>query len=116
VLIIFATKRDWKLKVMESPINIRKFHRIFMHALILIILTSNGIWGQTPNNLLNSYIEENGRLKQQKVLLSSENEAFKQTLLVKEQEYAKLQSNLNQMQLEIGIRDQQLLDLKSKLS
>src|SRR5256885_13579961 len=57
---------------------------------------------------LKLYIDENGRLKQQKVALIEENDALKQTLQQEQQRSAQLQNNLAHLQPVIAERDHQL--------
>src|SRR5947207_4669006 len=103
---------------MEHSIHFQKLNRIFLITLLLSLLAATSVLGQTPApaSPLKLYIDENGRLKQQKVALSAENEALKQALQAENKKAVQLQSSLNQVQPDIDKRDHQLANLQSELN
>jgi septal ring factor EnvC (AmiA/AmiB activator) len=107
----------WLYKTMEARIHFPRISKTLLMLLIGLLAASNS-WSQTatPPSPTKLYMEEIGRLKQQKTALTEENEALKQALQAEKQKSVQLQSSLDKVQPSITERDRQLADLKTSLN
>ncbi|MEW6732901.1 MAG: hypothetical protein AB1489_16365 [Acidobacteriota bacterium] len=92
---------------------------IFALTLLMFCLASVGAPTYAQDapvpSTLSLYIEENGRLKQQKAALQAENETLKQTLQTEQEKATRLQTSLDQMQPAVNERDRQISELTASL-
>jgi hypothetical protein len=99
---------------MEALIHFRRFNCLFLLALLLSTALTGNVLAQTDT--LKLYIDENGRLKQQKTALLEENTALKQALQAEQQKAAQLKSSLDQVEPSIRDRDRQVAEMRANVA